>query len=72
MYFGLAGAVSSVCGPGLLVQAVGDGEESDVIVPQLCSDSLRLHSVQQGGPLKVNLRPHVNMNYKEHFIQILH
>lgn len=42
-YFAMAGAISSVCFPGLLVQAVRDGEECDVVVPQLCPDPLRLH-----------------------------
>lgn len=42
-YFVLAGAISSVCFPGLLVQAVRDSEECDVVVPQLCPDPLRLH-----------------------------
>ncbi len=33
-YFALAADVSPVSGPGLLVQAVGDSEECDVVVPQ--------------------------------------
>lgn len=57
-YIVLPGAVSSVSAPGLLVQAVGDGEECNVVVPQLCPDSLRLHTMQQSGPLEVNLIPH--------------
>lgn len=32
-YFGSAAAASSVCGPSVLVQAVGDGEEDNVDVP---------------------------------------
>lgn len=56
-YFGSAAAadVPSVCGPCLLVQAVGDGEERDVVVPQLGADSLRLHPVQQHGRLEIHL-----------------
>ncbi len=58
-YVVLPGVVSSVSAPGLLVQAVGDGEECDVVVPQLCPDSLRLHTMQQHGPPEVNLIPHI-------------
>lgn len=54
-YFGAAAAASSVGGPGLLVQAVGDGEERNVVVPQLRADSLREHPVQQRGPLEIHL-----------------
>lgn len=54
-YFGAAAAASSVRGPGLLVQAVGDGEERNVVVPQLRADSLREHPEQQRGPLEIHL-----------------
>lgn len=56
-YFGsaAAAAVPSVRGPRLLVQAVGDGEERDVVVPQLGPDSLCLHPVQQPGRLEIHL-----------------
>lgn len=56
-YFGsaAAAAVPAVRGPRLLVQAVGDGEEGDVVVPQLGTDSLRLHAVQQRECLEIHL-----------------
>lgn len=56
-YFGSAAAASSVCGPRLLVQAVGDGEEGNVVVPQLRPDSLREHPMQQRGLLEIHLSP---------------
>lgn len=57
-YFGSAAAAAAVPvvrGPRLLVQAVGDGEERDVVVPQLGPDSLRLHPVQQRRCLEIHL-----------------
>lgn len=59
-YFGSAAAASSVCGPCLLVQAVGDGEEGNVDVPQLRPDSLREHPMQQRGLLEVHLLPNTD------------
>lgn len=62
------GCVSFVGAPGILVQAVGDGEECDVVVPQLHPDSLRLDAMQQGGLQKVHLIP--DMSIKS--IQMMH
>lgn len=56
-YFGSAVAASSVCGPRLLVQAIGDGEERNVVVPQLRTDSLGKHPMQKRGLLEIHLLP---------------
>lgn len=64
----LVGRVPSVKVPCFQVQAVGDGEDCNVVVPQLCPDPLRLHSMQQGGFLKVNLIPHMSTNDKKYYI----
>lgn len=63
-YFGAAAAASSVRGPGLLVQAVGDGEERNVVVPQLRADSLREHPLQQRGHLEIHLLPNTDNGHR--------
>lgn len=65
-YFGSAAAAASpVCGPRLQVQAVRDGEERNVVVPQLGPDSLCEHPMQQCGLLEIHLFPNTDKRHRE-------
>ena len=65
-YVLLPGAISFVGGPRFLVQAVGDGEDGDVVVPQPGPDALCLHTMQQHGPPEVHLTAHTS-HYTSHY-----
>lgn len=55
-YIDVAGLVSSVISPSLLVQAVGDSEVCDVVLSQPRPHSLCLHTMHEGGSLQINLK----------------